>query len=365
MAKLTTSQDIGEFLASANKTAARDTLGVTGAISAATLTPAQIMSKAGERLIASLKAVWSSNAGTAHFSTTKATSAAFTVKTSTGYARLINSDGSLGTQVGTGSAGSNINLTIPASGLHRAIGVMSVANGGSVRSGDITYLLINGKQLTSFDGTGLSSLTSLYLYNNQLTSFDGTGLSSLTQLGLYNNQLTSFDGTGLSSLTYLLINGNQLTSFDGTGLSSLITLILSSNQFTSFDTTGLSSLTTLNLYDNQLTSLDVTGLSSLTGLNLSNNQLTSFDGTGLSSLADLNLSNNQLTSIDGGGMELSYNHYGSGSDFQFNNLSATALNSFFSTLGDAAGVLNVSNNPGSATCDPTIATAKGYTVITA
>jgi Leucine-rich repeat (LRR) protein len=54
----------------------------------------------------------------------------------------------------------------------------------------------------------------LYLYNNQLTSFDGTGLSSLTALSLSSNQLTSFDGTGLSGLTNLNLAGNSLDASD-------------------------------------------------------------------------------------------------------------------------------------------------------
>jgi Leucine-rich repeat (LRR) protein len=54
----------------------------------------------------------------------------------------------------------------------------------------------------------------LYLHYNQLTSFDGTGLSSLTQLYLPGNQLTSFDVTGLSSLTSLDLIGNPLDASD-------------------------------------------------------------------------------------------------------------------------------------------------------
>ena len=358
---------------------------VDAQIEAAALTPAQIMSKAGEQLIASLQVTWPATAGTAHFATTRATSGTFLVRTSTGYARLINADGTLGAQAGTGVVANFITLTIPASGLHRALGVLSVANGGSVRSGDITALYLTNNQLTSFSSTGLSSLIILFLTNNQLTSFSGTGLSSLLSLSLENNQLTSFSGTGLSTLTTLYLGSNQLTSFSGTGLSSLMNLFLTNNQLTSFSGTGLSSLlslslennqltsfsgtglstlTTLYLGSNQLTSFSGTGLSSLTNLFLNTNQLTTFDGTGLSSLTGLYIRNNQLTSIDGGGMELSdMYYYYSGSDFRANDLSASALNAFFTTLGDAAGVLMVGGNPGSATCDPTIATDKGYTVV--
>jgi Leucine-rich repeat (LRR) protein len=179
--------------------------------------------------------------------------------------------------------------------------VQSCDDGGNV-SGDITYLYLNENQLTSFDGTGLTSLTVLGLVDNQLTSFDGTGLSSLTQLYLGGNQLTSFDGTGLSSLTNLYLQDNQLTSFDGTGLSSLGYLALYDNQLTSFDVAGLTSLVELELSNNQLTSFDGTGLTSLTNLYLGGNQLTSFDGTGLTSLIGLFLYDNQLTSFDGTGL---------------------------------------------------------------
>ena len=253
------------------------------------LTPAQIMSKAGEQLIASLQAVVVATPGTAYFATTKATSGTFQVKTSTGYARLINADGSLGAQAGGGVATTSITLTIPASGLHRALGVLSVANGGSSRSGNITSLTIG---------------------YNQLTTFSGTGLSSLTILGLYGNQLTSINLAGASSLQDFQASANQLTTFDATGW----------------------------------------------GLNL---------------LSRLDLAGNRLTRLLCPGSKLSYKTYASGfgyfgSSVSSNRLSASALNDFFTSLGanpqGNQGVLSVQQNPGSATCDPTIATAKNYIV---
>jgi hypothetical protein len=339
--------------------------GAAAQIEAAALTPAQIMSKAGEQLIASLQVTRPANAGTAHFATTRATSGTFLVRTSTGYARLINADGTLGTQAGTGAAGNNITLTIPASGLHRALGVLSVANGGSVRSGDITVLHLYSHQLTTFSGTGLSSLTELSANDNLLTSFDGTGLSSLTSLVIYNNQLTTFSGTGLSSLTYLDLYNNQLTTFSGTGLSSLTTLYLNSNQLTTFSSTGLSSLTSLQLNSNQLTSFDGTGLSSVNELNLQSNQLTSFDGTGLSSLTSLDLSDNQLGPVDVSGLANLETVYVTN-----NLMSAAALDAFYTSLETSPGVLTywqypgiyVTGNSGTAGDDPSIATAKGHTV---
>ena len=156
---------------------------------------------------------------------------------------------------------------LPVANANGEFTIISCDESGTV-SGDITYLNLRENQLTSFDGTGLSSLTNLELRENQLTSFDGTGLSSLTNLYLSQNLLTSFDGTDLSSLTTLSLEDNQLTSFVGTGLSSLTYLILTTNQLTSFVGTGLSSLTNLQLQDNQLTSLDVSPLVNLSFLQL-------------------------------------------------------------------------------------------------
>lgn len=48
------------------------------------------------------------------------------------------------------------------------------------------------------------------------------------------------------------------------------------------------------------------------------------------------------------------------------NMSATALNNLFTSLGTAVGqTVTVKGNPGAATCDTSIATAKGWTVVTA
>lgn len=60
------------------------------------------------------------------------------------------------------------------------------------------------------------------------------------------------------------------------------------------------------------------------------------------------------------GMRIGFNISG-------NALQAAALNALFTSLGTANGAqtINVSLNPGAATCDTSIATAKGFTVITA
>ena len=51
-------------------------------------------------------------------------------------------------------------------------------------------------------------------------------------------------------------------------------------------------------------------------------------------------------------------------DLQYNMMDADAIDALFTSLGTAvAQTISVDNNPGAATCDPTIATAKGWTVV--
>jgi len=251
----------------------------------------------------------------------------FRVDSSTGFWKYIHNG--IDSSVQTNGFKFNISVT----NANGEFTIIPCDSNGNV-SGNITLLNIGSNQITSFDKTGLTEITSLFLDDNQLTSIDVTGLSSLIDLRITLNQLTSFDGTGLSNLTRLWLQYNQISTFDGTGLVNLISynsqnepgLNLSNNPLTtfiggdmgqltsisfdswqittltSFDGAGLSGLTYLSLRDNQLTSFDGTGLSSLTDLGLYSNQLTTFDGTGLSSLTSLNLYGNPLTSFDGTGL---------------------------------------------------------------
>jgi hypothetical protein len=243
------------------------------------------------------------------------------VRSSTGYAIIMNHDGTYGTsgtfgpsavsKVGSGDPAVQITLagrtaaTPYNSSLPKFYAIYPCDASGNL-SGDLTYLELSNKNITSIDVTGLSELTYLNLGTNLLTSIDVTGLSAVTSLGLSGNQLTSFDGTGLSAVTSLYLDNNQLTSFDGTGWGGLKYLRLYGNQLTSFDGTGLSELISLNLDNNLLTSIDVTGLSWLYELSLSYNQITSFDGTGLIRLQTLDISGNLLTSFDGTGLSALY-----------------------------------------------------------
>jgi hypothetical protein len=72
----------------------------------------------------------------------------------------------------------------------------------------------------------------------------------------------------------------------------------------------------------------------------------------------------RATGVAFGGYYISYSTYYAGCDCSDNSLDATALNQFYTDLEPVNdGLLIVSDNPGTASDDPTIATAKGYTVL--
>ena len=290
----------------------------------------------------------------AKFTSTKPTAISVfgNIRSSTGYIKCLDHDGTWEAVVGSVDPTSDIapNFTASGDNIPRFYAIIPCDDQGNL-DGDLTYLDLQNNQLTSFDVTGLSALTYLGIVNNQLTSFDGTGLSALTSLSLVNNQLTSFDGTGLSSLTSLSLNGNHLTSFDGTGLSILDSLSITNNQLTSFDGTGLSALSELSIQHNQLTSFDGTGLSAMTVLTIQYNQLTSFI------VGDL-MTEDLYTLFQA-------------LPLQDQQLDAAAIQQIYEDVpdGDSYGTysntINVTGNPGAGAgsgTDPSVATAKGWTV---
>jgi len=85
----------------------------------------------------------------------------------------------------------------------------------------------------------------------------------------------------------------------------------------------------------------------------------SYIASGLESSVEQIIGGQYLTGLSNAGTAVAFDASG-------NNMSDTAIDAFFTDLPTASytATLDFQNNPGSATCDPTIATAKGYTVIT-
>jgi len=114
------------------------------------------------RLAEALSLIAAPNAGLIQFATTQTTSTTVTVKTTTGYARLYSPDSVLGEQAGTGVAATSISLSIPAGNGVRNFTIMSVENEGSTRSGDITSIVAQGRNIVSLKtgefATGLTTV---------------------------------------------------------------------------------------------------------------------------------------------------------------------------------------------------------------
>jgi len=90
---------------------------------------------------------------------------------------------------------------------------------------------------------------------------------------------------------------------------------------------------------------------------LNDSQLTIFDHAGLGAVLILYLKNNQLTSLSGAGIG-PFTQF----DIEDNLFDGRALDALYTSLPAGTGDISVIDNPGIGTHNPSIATAKGYTV---
>lgn len=251
-------------------------------------------------------------------------------------------------------------------------------------------------QFTYCNVSGCTELVSLNVNTNQIDTFAALDCAALTVLRVAGNNLRTLDVRGMPLLVTLSVAGNELTALDVSNCTALETLTAFENQLTSL--TGLENvpdLENLDVFDNALTVLDVNGNPALTYLGCGSNFLTSIQGlSGLVLLQELQCADNLFTSLDVSGLAdlatvfaqdnatltsvraigssfssvyYSSSSYGTGVDLSDCGMNAAALNQFFTDL-DVPGVIgcimDVSGNPGAATCTTSIANLKGYTVIT-
>jgi hypothetical protein len=229
-----------------------------------------------------------------------------TIRTSTGYARVIRWDGTLAAQIGTGNPNDYINVNIGTTPTAQyniypiPMGIMPVANGGSVPSGDITGINMSSPtpQIISVYTKSLSSLTDTILNNNLLTNVDLSGCTSLINLQLANNSITSINLTGLLNLDFVFMNNNLLASINLSGCVVLKTIHLNDNLLTSVDFTAVPSLEYFTANNNRLVSLDISSCTNLNYMEATNNQIGGHIETNINnSTAFLILDNNRIESI--------------------------------------------------------------------
>jgi hypothetical protein len=204
------------------------------------------------------------------------------VKTTTGYARAMNWDGTLTANAGSGNPASDITPTwLTAASPYTAripklIAVWSTNSSGNP-SGDLVSLTCNANQLTALDVSECSALTALACGNNQLTALEVSANTALTSLDCAVNQLTALDVSECSALTALACGNNQLTALDLSANTALTSLDCVVNQLTALDLSANTALTSLVCHTNQITVLDLSLNAGLTDLICDNNLLTTLD----------------------------------------------------------------------------------------
>ena len=197
------------------------------------------------------------------------------------------------------------------------------------------------------DGTSATtyalSTTNVTDYNHmysatQTHSITITG-DNITVMDCSNNQITNLDVSKNTALTHLSCRDNQLTTLGLNKNTALTELRCPTNQITALDVSKNTALTRLECFGNQLAALDVSKNTALTGLECSYNQLTALDVSKNTALTELYCDYNQLT--------------------------AAALNALFGTLHSNTierKMIFIGYNPGTATCDISIAENKGWRV---
>ena len=201
------------------------------------------------------------------------------------------------------------------------------------------------------------------MYN--LTSLDVSKNTKLTYLDCANNNLTSLDVSKNTALTELWCESNNLSSLDVSKNTALTKLWCESNNLSSLDVSKNTALTKLRCYGNELTSLDVSKNTALTELGCESNNLSSLDVSKNTALTRLGCESNNLSSLDVSGCtaltEL---------DCGRNNLSSSSLNKIFGDLPQGRELddylfpsrIAIGDNPGTNTCDRSIAENKGWKV---
>ena len=165
-----------------------------------------------------------------------------------------------------------------------------------------------------------------------------------------------------NNLSYFKADSRRLLSLNALKAPRLLYLSCTSSQLTGLDLSANTLLTTLYVGSNDLTQLDLAANVWLETLTCSDNQLTSLDLSGLPALKKVTCHTNPLTalSVHSSGA-LNYLSCGSCS------LSTSALDTLFKrlptlTTPSTSQNLLFANNPGSETCQPSVAVAKQWTL---
>lgn len=268
----------------------------------------------------------------------------------------------------TGTVSGFINQLLPTYGQF-----LSVDYSGCSRMGSISIDQNLLPALSALNFTGCKSLTYLNVAYSPLRSLIMTGVSALQSLTLQSTMLSSVV-VPADSVTYLALYDNpQLRTVTLRGLNGGAQMyIANSPLLCNIDLSTIRPLD-VSIYINPALSAITFGSATSTAnmqyLDVHGNNLSAIDIPSLDNAYSLRFDYNKLTSIImPAGFTSRSDNVGS-IDISYNQLDATALNNFFTNLGTYAGIRDVygiggtisyAGNPGSATCNPSIASAKGW-----
>jgi len=169
----------------------------------------------------------------------------------------------------------------------------------------------------------VTALTSFICSQNQIKTLDVSKNTKLKRLVCSDNELTALDVSKIPALQDLVCNANQLTKLDVSKNPALETLWCGGNQLTKLDVSKNPELTYLECYDNQLTSLDLS-------------------------------KNTKLSEINCYGCQLSVN--------ALNTLLQSLHSNSVYNYGEEDKTISIGNNPGTKTCNRSIAQKKGWRI---
>ena len=281
-------------------------------------------------------------------------------------------------------------------GAYMYYGVSGVSVSGSFANLVSGYFMFKTATITALSITNLDKL------ENATEMFHTANMSALTSLAIPNTPVlklasSMFNTANMSGLTTFTLGGlaavtNASNMFAGANLSSLTSFTIpnmaavtnASSMFASANLSGLTSLTIgemplVTSVSSMFFNLNAPLLTSITipanfGDGLTFNQFLN-NGSTFAGTVTINCKVNQLqvqgasgnnTKITGLRLTNADSAF-SGSSPQINvsytNLDATALNTLFTDLPTVVGkTITITGAVGAATCDTTIATAKGWTV---
>ena len=296
--------------------------------------------------------------------------------TTTGFAKIDWWDGTSSPVLGSGVPANIVTSSKVMTAASGKTATFRSVNGLGVESGSVLAVQNFSANTASIDLSEAADITSINIAGGNWTATDWGSLTKLQSLNLTSAAvLSTMPRFENCPLTYVSISAQNVTEVDFGYQPNLSLAYMTASSLKSINVQGCIGLVDFYLLFTQVQSLNLRNLPMLNSVScVGNASMTHLDISG-SSAERINASSNGLTSVAAKGCSPSagkYNKYKTvaGLNVSNNNMSASALNSMFDDLdpadpgGGQTPLLLVFNNPGSATCDPTIATSKGYVVIT-